>query len=56
MNSNSSFFGIETPTNKKKKGYSIEFKGEFRKIKPPKFNDESREASEAWLLDIERYF
>ena len=49
-------FGNESPTYKWNKVFWHEFQGEFKTIRPPNFNWESEEASEAWLLNMERYF
>ena len=34
----------------------MELRGEFKKLRPPMFDGESEEATEAWLLNIKRYF
>ena len=56
MDSDSSFFRIETPKNKWSKGYFDELQGEFRNIKPPNVNGECGEATKTCLLDIKIYF
>ena len=43
MDLDSGFYGIEIPTTKHSKGFSDELQGEFRKIRPPNFNGESKE-------------
>ena len=45
----------ETKT-KKHKEISTELQGEFKKLKPPTFDGESKEAIVAWLLNIKQYF
>eukprot|EP00253_Pinus_taeda_P011685 PITA_11685 len=34
----------------------MELQGEFRKIKPPHFDGESKGAAEAWLINMNKYF
>jgi len=34
----------------------IELQGEFRKIKPPHFDGELEKATEAWLINMNKYF
>jgi len=34
----------------------MESQGEFKKIRPPTYNGQSKEAKEAWLLNINWYF
>lgn len=43
----------EQQTSKRQR---IELQGEFRKIKPPHFDEEQEEAAEAWLININKYF
>lgn len=38
------------------KRHKLEFQGEFRKIKPSTFDGEYKEAMEAWLGNIHKYF
>ena len=33
-----------------------ELQGEFRKIKPPSYDEEKEEDAEAWLLNMIKYF
>lgn len=40
-------------TQKRKK---VELQGEFQKIKPPLFNGEQEEVTEAWLINMNKYF
>eukprot|EP00253_Pinus_taeda_P019525 PITA_19525 len=44
---------LEQQTSKRQK---MELQGEFRKIKPPLFDEEQEEAVEAWLININKYF
>eukprot|EP00253_Pinus_taeda_P011521 PITA_11521 len=44
---------LEPQTSKRQK---MELQGEFWKFKPPLFNEEQEEATEAWLLNINKYF
>ena len=34
----------------------MELQGEFRKIKPPTFDGEAKEVTEAWLINMKKYF
>lgn len=34
----------------------LELQGDFKKIQPLTFNGESKEATEAWLVNINKYF
>lgn len=44
---------FEQQTSKRKK---MELQGEFRKIKPPHFDGEQEETTEAWLINMNKYF
>eukprot|EP00253_Pinus_taeda_P009062 PITA_09062 len=43
----------EQQTSKRQR---VELQGEFRKIKPPHFDGEQEEATEAWLINMNKYF
>ena len=34
----------------------MELHGEFKKIKPPRFDGEKEEVAEAWLINMNKYF
>jgi len=38
------------------KQHKLELQGEFKKINPQIFNDESKEATKEWLVNINKYF
>ena len=40
----------------KQKEHPVELQGEFKKLRPPTFDGESKEVGESWLLNIKIYF
>ena len=56
MDFDTSFSKKESPAIKHNNFFSDELQGEFQKIRPQNFNEESEEASKVWLLNIKRYF
>eukprot|EP00253_Pinus_taeda_P032987 PITA_32987 len=44
---------FEQQTSKRQR---LELQGEFRKIKPPRFDGEQEVAAEAWLINMNKYF
>lgn len=42
--------------HKTQKRQKVELQGEFSKIKLPLFDDEHEEATEAWLINMNKYF
>jgi len=42
--------------HQKSKRHKVKLQGEFKMIKPPNLGGESEEATEPWLIDMNKYF
>jgi hypothetical protein len=45
----------KTPKNKKKKWHTLELTSEFKKIRPPNSDGETKEGEKSWFLNMGKY-